>query len=67
MEDWKERAKQLAEEHWKYHVILVPVFNPGMQEEKQSALGDWYKAIAFHFYKHAIEDIESGFFEKKRS
>ena len=61
--DWKERAKQLVEEHWAYHDILIPIFlqeDPKKFYQAKRLWGEWYKAIGLHFYKHAIEDIKEG-------
>ena len=61
--DWKERAKQLVEEHWAYHDILIPIFlqeDPKKFYQAKKLWGEWYKAIGLHFYKHAIEDIKEG-------
>ena len=61
--NWEERAKQLVEDHWAYHDILIPIFlqeDPKRFYQAKRLWGKWYKAIGLHFYKHAIEDIKEG-------
>lgn len=54
-QSWEDRANRLLEDHWKYHAILLNVVCIEAQEELKA----WYKAVGFHFYKHAIEDIRA--------
>lgn len=65
---WQNRAKQLAADHWDYHDIMVPVFIADFRERQKvrEDWSEWYKAIALHFYKHAVEDIEAGIIEVNR-
>lgn len=55
LEKEKQRAKQLAEEHWQYHEIMMQAVSP---TTSLGALGEWYKAIALHFYMHGVEDTK---------
>jgi len=61
---WKERAKKLLDDHWKYHEILIPIVATATSKDIEQ-LGEWYKQIGFHFYKHAIEDISDGVLDIK--
>ena len=61
--DWKDRAKQLVDQHWEYHDIILPIFTDTSSEKfwlAKKFWGEWYKQIGIHFYKHAIEDIKDG-------
>jgi len=60
--NWEKRANQLVNEHWKYHDIMLPVFIADYDERQKirDEWREWYKALALHFYKHAVEDIEAG-------
>ncbi len=49
----KERGKELAEAHWGYHEVMLKAIAP---TALSGSMGDWYKAIAIHFYMHGIED-----------
>jgi len=51
---WEDRANQLLKDHWEYHKILLAVVDSEFEYKEIETL---YKAIGFHFYKHAVEDI----------
>ena len=59
--NWQERAKELSEAHWEYHLIINDLTY--MRKDDNHCLSgfhSWYKAIFQHGYKHAIEDIQQG-------
>jgi len=61
----KERAKQLADEHWEYVESLlnneyVPLCSHGDLDELSmnyiEKVGFHYRSAAIHFYKHGVQD-----------
>ena len=59
----KERAKQLAEEHWKYVGALLQTH--GVGEEELAIIAFHYKSAAVHFHLHGAEDERNGMFRPK--
>lgn len=59
----KERAKQLAEEHWKYVGALLQTH--GVGNEELAIIGFHYKSAAVHFHFHGAEDERNGMFRPK--
>lgn len=60
-EKTKARAKELIDQHWKYHDVLLAAILIDEDPEiiqKGKKWGELYKQIGIHFYKHAIEDME---------
>ena len=58
----KKRGEKLADAHWKYHEVLMQAIAPATPI---GTLGDWYKAIAIHFYMHGVEDTINGNLKEK--
>ena len=67
--DWKDRAKQLVDEHWGYvsgvvssatHKELIDADNIAFQKMYLDEIEFHFKTSGVHFYKHCLEDIKAG-------
>lgn len=56
----KERAKQLAEEHWGYVKVTLCVH--GVDDEVLQVVQHHYLTAAVHFHFHGVEDERNGLF-----
>lgn len=61
MIDYKARAKELANAHWSYIEGLLLAHYGSVTPDIEVARFH-YLSAAEHFYKHAIEDIEAGYY-----
>lgn len=59
----KERAKQLAEEHWGYVKVTLCVH--GVDDEVLQVVQHHYLTAAVHFHFHGVEDERNGMFRPK--
>ena len=50
------RAKELAEAHWKY--IEAVLYVSGVQEQEVKRIGFHYRTAMIHGYGHGVEDAK---------